>query len=278
MKSRLTTSVAIALLGLVATPAFAQDSGDWAGGYVGMYAGQVQDPDDGGDSILFDKNLDGNYGDTVLTSGGADAFSPGFCDGQAQGTAPASGCTGNDGGNELGVRAGYDWQSGDWVYGVVAEYGSNDTTDAVSAFSTTPARYTMIREIDGLFALRARVGFVFGADGANLIYGTGGFARAKIQNSFNTSNTANTFTNNGDTHANGSQFGVGYERRLNENFTIGLEYIATSLDDEEYRVRAQGPAAATNPFILTNPNGTDFRRSDDELDFDSVRLTLSYRF
>ena len=278
MKSLLSSSIAITLLSLSVAPAFAQSDGDWSRAYIGLYAGEVQDPDDGGDTILFDTNLDGNYGDTVRTSGGADAFSPGFCDGQAQGTTPASGCSGNSGGSEFGVRAGYDWQSGDWVYGLVAEYGSNDTTDAVSAFSVTPARYTMIREIDGVFAFRARVGFVFGEDSANLVYATGGFARASIKNSFNTSNTANTFTNTGDSHANGSQLGLGYERRLNDNFTVGIEYLATSLDDDEYRVRSQGPAPATNAFILVNPAGTDFRRSDDELDFDSIRLTATYRF
>ena len=83
MKSRITTSSAIALLGLSAAPAFAQS--DWSGAYIGLYAGQVSDPEDGGDSILFDRNLDGEFGDTVLTSGNANAFSPGFCDGQAQG-------------------------------------------------------------------------------------------------------------------------------------------------------------------------------------------------
>lgn len=277
MKSRLTTSVAIALLGLTAAPAFAE-SGDWAGGYVGIYAGQLSDPDDNGDRILFDTNLDGTYGDTVLTSTNANAFSPGFCDGQAQGPTPADGCDNNEGAGEYGVRGGYDWQSGDWVYGVVAEYGSNDTRDAVSAFSTTPARYTMKREIDDVLALRARVGFAFGEDGANLLYATGGYARASVKNSFNTSNGVNTFTNIGDSNASGTQLGLGYERRLNDNFTIGVEYLATSLDDGDYTVRSQGPAPATNPFILVNPAGTDFRRSDDDLDFDSFRITATYRF
>ncbi len=277
MKSRLAASLAIALLGSAAAPAFAQ-SGDWSGGYIGLYAGQVSDPDDGGDSILFDRDLDGNYGDTVLTAANANAFSPGFCDGQAQGPTPADGCNGNDGGSEFDGRVGYDWQSGDWVYGVLAEYGTNETTDSVSAFSTTPARYTMKREIDGVFALRARVGFAFGEDGANLLYATGGYARASIENSFNTSNGVNTFTNNGDSNASGTQLGLGYERRLNENLTLGFEYISTRLDDGDYRVRAQGPAPATNPFILANPNGTDFKRSDEDLDFDSFRITATYRF
>ena len=85
------------------------------------------------------------------------------------------------------------------------------------------------------------------------------------------------FTDNGDGNASGAQLGIGYERRIGA-FAVGVEYIRTQLSDDEYRVRAQGPAPATNPFILQNPNGTDFRRSDDDFDLDSVRLTATYRF
>ena len=82
---------------LAAAPAYAQSSGDWTGGYVGAYAGGVLDPDDGDDRILFDTNLDGNFNDTVQTALGADAFSPGSCNGVAQGPTPAAGCAGNNG-------------------------------------------------------------------------------------------------------------------------------------------------------------------------------------
>ena len=92
------------------------------------------------------------------------------------------------------------------------------------------------------------------------------------------SNTANTFTNTGDSDAEGAQYGVGYERRFGENVSLGVEYLITELTDDEYRVRAQGPAPATNPFILVNPQGTDFRRSDDRLDLDTLQLTLNIRF
>jgi outer membrane immunogenic protein len=52
----------------------------------------------------------------------------------------------------------------------------------------------------------------------------------------------------------------------------------TSLDDkDEYTVRAQGPAPATNPFILTNAAGTDLRRAD-QFRFHSLRVTAGYRF
>ena len=82
----------------------------------------------------------------------------------------------------------------------------------------------------------------------------------------------------GDSSAEGAQYGVGYERRIGESLSVGVEYLVTELTDDEFRVRAQGPAAATNPFLLVNPQGTDFRRADDDFDLGAVRLTASYRF
>ena len=40
----------------------------------------------------------------------------------------------------------------------------------------------------------------------------------------------------------------------------------------------QGTAPPTNPFLLVNANGTDFRRSDDRLELDTLQLTLNWRF
>ena len=267
-----------ALHACLSAPAFAQDAGDWAGGYLGVYGGQLMGSDDDGDFVDFDTNLDGSFGDTVRNVAGANAFSPGFCDGVAQDRTPAGGCAGNSSGADFGFRGGYDWQSGNWVYGVVAEYGMNDARDAVSAFSITPARYTLLRKIDGVFAVRARVGFSFGETGDNLFYGTAGYARASVENFFLTSNGVNTFSNNGDSDGTGWQAGLGYERKFTRNFSVGIEYLATRLDDGDYRVRSQGPAPATNAFILVNANGTDFRRSDDNFDLDTIRLTANFRF
>lgn len=278
--NRMSAALVGGLLVAAASLANAQDGkGSWNGGYVGAYAGIVDKPDnDENDRFLFDTNLDGNFNDTVRTGAGADAFSPGFCNGVAQTATPAGGCAENTGGADWGLRAGYDWQFDRFVVGVVGEYGLMDARDAVSAFSTTPARYSMLRKIDGIAALRARIGVVVGDDEANLVYATAGGARASIENTFATSNGVNTFTNNGDTDASGHQLGLGYERRFGQAFTVGVEYLRTELDDGDYRVRAAGPAPATNPFILQNPNGTDFRRSDTDIKLDSVRITASYRF
>jgi outer membrane immunogenic protein len=273
MRSILMTCITAALT-LAAAPAFSAE--DWNGFHAAVSFGAAGDVDDDSDRFQFDTNLDGTFNDNVNTAAGANAFAPGFCDGVANDRTPDAGCIGNSSDNEFSIRLGYDWQSGDWVYGLLAEYAEPEVVDAVSAFSVTPARYTMIREIDNTMAIRGRLGMVLGERG--LLYGTGGFARGSISNRFTTSNTVNSFANSGGSDADGTQIGFGYEHRLGTTFSLGLEYLLTSLDDEDYRVRAAGPAPATNPFILTNAAGTDFARSDDDLDFDSLRLTASYRF
>ena len=276
MKKLMATSLAAALLAATALPAAADD---WTGGYVGLYLGTQSDPDDNDDSVLFDTNLDGTFGDTVNTAAAVNAFSPGFCDGVAQDRTPAAGCADNSGGGDFGLRAGYDWDMGGFVWGVVGEWGLNDYRDGVSAFSTTPARYALLRKVDDVLALRLRAGFALGDDEDGLLYGTAGYAQANVENFFFTSNTANTFSTTGDSDADGWQAGIGYEHKFWDDFTIGLEYLYTKLDDDEFRVGvARGSAPATNPFVIVNPAGTDFARSDDEIELNSLRLTGSWRF
>lgn len=271
--TRLALPLALAL-SATAMPALAQDA--WTGGYVGLYAGVAGEPDDDDDRFLFDTNLDGAFDDTVRTAAGADAFSPGSCNGVAQGPTPGAGCRGNSGGGDYGLRAGYDRQFGRWVVGAVFDVGRNDVRDAVSSFSTTPARYTMLRKVDTIGALRARVGYAF--DDRQMAYATAGVARASIDTSFSTSNGVNTFVAGNDTDADGTQFGVGYERRFGTNWSVSAEVLMTMLEDDEFRVRAGGPAPATNPFVIRNPAGTDFRRSDEDFDFGTFRVALNWRF
>jgi opacity protein-like surface antigen len=270
--ARLAPALAVVLAATV-LPAAAQE---WTGGYVGIYAGVATEPDDDDDRLLFDTNLDGNFNDTVTTATGANAFSPGSCNGVAQGATPAAGCRDNSGGADYGLRAGYDWQFGQWVVGAVFDVGRNDVRDAVTSFSTTPANYVALRKVDTIGALRARVGYAF--DDVQMLYATAGVARASIDTSFTSSNTVNTFRETNDTDADGTQFGLGYERRVGTNWSLSAEYLMTMLEDDETRIRAQGPAPATNPFIRTNPNGTDFRRSDEDFDFGTFRAALNWRF
>lgn len=273
MKILLGATTALTLL--FAGAAQAQSS-DWTGFYVGAQAGYTHASSGKHETLRFDNNLDGTFNNQVNTSAGANAFSPGFCGGYAVGATPAAGCT-KDGRDEFefGARAGYDYQIGNFVIGAVGEVTRMQLRDSVSGFSTTPAAYTLTRKLRGVAAIRLRGGYALGD---NLIYATGGYVVGDYKRSFGTTNTANTFGLRGGDNPDGYQLGGGLERKIAPHVSVGLEYIYTRLSDNGYTVRAQGPAAATNPFILVNGSGTDFRRSNDNVNIHSVRVTASYRF
>jgi len=261
------------------TPALAQDSDPFDGIYVGGSVGAAVQPNDGGkSSILFDRDINGSFGDTVTTAAGANAFSTGFCGGAATSSAN-EGCQGDKDGIEYYGRVGIDSQNGPIVIGVMGEFGRPEIRDSVSAFSTTPASYTMTRTPDYTASIRGRLGFTPGPARSTLFYATGGALYGKVKNSFSTSNTANSFISNGNSDAWGFSGGGGVEQKIGSNFSVGLEYVYNELRDDENRIRVgAGTAPATNPFLLAGAGGTDFRRSDDKFRWHSLRFTAAFRF
>lgn len=264
---------------VLAVPAIAQDnrdpSQDFDGPYISIGGGASLQGSDRGETLVFDTDRDGTYGDTVNTAGGTDAFSPGFCNGAATGTANI-GCRNDKDGPEFFGRLGYDKRMGNFVLGAVVEGGRSVARDSVTGFSTTPASYTMSREADYQANARLRAGYTPG--GGALFYVTGGGAYARLDNKFTTTNTANSFADNGKTNAWGYTVGGGAELMVTNNIGIGLEYLYTDVKDKDYVVNVgPGTAPATNPFLL-NGGGTDIRRSDPHFRTHSVRGTLSYRF
>jgi outer membrane immunogenic protein len=272
-------TAALLLSATVATPAFAQDGErPFSGFYVGGSIGATIQPDNEGETILFDRDLNGTFGDTITTTAGANAFSPGFCAGAANTTTPAGGCESEDLSLEFSGRVGFDWQMDTLVVGLVGEVGTTDARSSVSAFSTTPANYTITREIDYLASLRARIGTAIAP--STLIYGTAGVAYAKLDNSFTTTNTVNSVTTSGEDDSWGYVLGIGAEQKMGRNVSIGVEYLYHQLEDDSFRARlgATATTPATNPFILGNPNGTDFRRSNDDFNLHSIRAVVNFRF
>jgi outer membrane immunogenic protein len=267
-----------------ASPAFAQDEADpgneFTGFYVGGSIGATLESDNDDETILFDRNLDGGFGDTVTTGSGANAFSTGFCGGGV-GTSPsvpAGGC--EEGGTELEFsgRVGFDFQAGSLVFGIVGEVGTTENSSSVTAFSTTPASYTFIREIEYLADVRGRVGVTVAP--RSLAYLTAGVSMAKLETSFITTNTANGVNRTGlDDEAVGFVVGLGAEQKLSRNISLGIEYLYREFDDES-RVRLvnSGTTPATNPFLLGNVNGTDFARSQSKFDLHSLRAVVNFRF
>lgn len=262
----------------LAMPAAAQDRPSWSGFYVGGQVG-YGNVDSDRPTVLFDTDRNGTFNDTVRTVAGANAFSPGFCGGSAYTPRAADGCDTVEGGIEGGAHVGFDLDLGGFVVGVVGEYDRHDQDDSVSAFSTTPASYTLTRSLRDSFGVRGRVGVP--VDSRTLIYGTGGVVRGSFRHSFSSSNTANSFAVT-DRRTNGWGFrvGGGLEHRLTDRFSIGGLYLYSSIKDEDGgRIDVtRGTAPATNPFILVNPNGTQFQRSDERFRSHSAKLTASFRF
>ena len=277
-KYALISTAALATV-LGAAPVLAQEPGDkgFSGFYIGGSVGAAVQPNDGAtSSILFDRDLNGTFGDTVTTSTGANAFSPGFCGGAATSSSPTA-CTKDKDGIEYMGRVGFDIQRGPIVFGIVGEGGRAEIRDSVSAFSTTPAFYTMTRDLRYNAGLRARLGYT--PNNTTLFYATGGGAYGRVRNSFTTSNTANSFTVSGNSDAWGYAAGGGVEQKIGKKFSIGLEYLYSDLNDNKGRVRVgTGTAPATNPFLLAGAGGTDFQRSDNRFRWHAIRAVATFRF
>lgn len=262
---------------LVAAPAFAQSTDDrpFDGPYVGATVGYDFQGNDVGEKISFDRNGDGRFGDNVATAGGANAFSPGFCDGRAQGVNRSSGCENDRSGIGYDARIGFDKQFGHIVVGAVLEGGKSEVKDFVSGFSTTPAYYAITTKVDYNGSARGRLGYAFNK---TLFYGTGGFAYARLGQRFETSNTANAFSASGGRNGYGYAAGGGVEQKIAKNVSFTVEYLRNDVKADRYVVHvAQGTAPVTNPFVLGGGT-TDLERSDRRLAWQSIRAGVNFRF
>lgn len=284
MQKTLISASALAIASL-SFPVMAQDSRDnhFDGPYISIVGDYSMQENDSDETLIFDTDRDGNYNDTVRTAPptSADAFSPGFCGGFAVGSRPGDTCTNDD--DDFGAygRIGLDQRYGNFVVGGLIEGGKSWASDSVTGFSTTPASYTLTREIDYEGAARLRAGYTPG--GGALFYVTGGGAYARLDNRFDTTNGFNSFSDNGKTNGWGWQAGGGAEVMLTDGLSLGVEYLYTSLKDDDFVV-AVGPNAdttdprnATNPFLI-NGGGTNITRGDEDFDRHAVRLTTSFRF
>ena len=271
-------------LGMVsfASAASAQDSqteGRFDGPYVSIFGGLNSAADSNDDGFDFDVDGDGEFDDDVVTVTGANAFSPGFCSGDP-GTSPTVVCSGNDHKIGYGARIGYDKRLGDGplVVGLLIEGERPRVREFTTGYSTTPASYTIERELDWTAAARARVGISPG-DGRGLFYATGGVGYAKIDRNFFTTNGANSFTPNDPDEWNlGWQAGGGAELLLTDNIGIGLEYLYSNYDDGDYVVTVgPGTAGPTNPFLL-GAGSTDLQLNDGDFDSHAFRASINVRF
>lgn len=282
MRMRFPAALTVGAVALFsASTAIAQENTEdqWTGPYIGGSFGLGAQGNNGGETLEFDTNRDGRFGDTVRNVLGHDTFATGFCRGQALGATPDT-CRSNKDGIEYFARAGYDKQMGNIVVGVMGEFGKANIRDSVSALSTSDFNYVYNREFDWQSSIRGRAGYA--AKGA-LFYVAGGPAYARINHSFSSSSPNNSFTLTGDRNVWGVTGGGGVEIKATRNISFGLEYMYSRYNDNDSRV-AVGPVPAgagspvENPFLIVDQSGSDIRRSDNRFDYHGIRATAAFRF
>jgi outer membrane immunogenic protein len=283
-KTRLLAATVLAATTLAA-PAFAQDAAPVSEGrdshfngvYIQGFGGYSAQNNDTSERLKFDTDGDGKYNNSVTTTTGANAFSPGFCTGKARGATRAAGCRSDRDGAEYGGRIGYDRRMGNFVVGGLIEGAKTEAKDAVSGYSTTPASYAIQREMDWSASARLRAGYTPG--GGALFYVTGGGSYAKLDHSFYTTNTANSFDEHRDSKGVwGWQAGGGTEIMVADHVSLGLEYLYNRYSDNKYNVEVgRGTAPVTNPFLLGSGT-TRLKNSDKNFDYHSLRATVGFRF
>ena len=237
----------------------------WAGGYFGITAGGGWGSFHPSTSTVFDPNgyFVGTGTVAALNSAGAQSIKP-------------TGFTG-------GLEAGYNWQSGNFVFGIEGDIESfrlrGGATNSAAYPCCAPAGLIVTSNAgtDWLATARIRLGF---AAGDWLFFGTGGAAFTNLKANFAFSDNCGQFAScNGPGGANGAEtaffsavktgyaVGGGVEKAIGRNWTVKAEYLYADFGS----VTGTGivPATGGGPQTLTH-------RFD--LKANIVRAGLNYRF
>ena len=277
MCKRTTSKTALAVaLGAVAFTAAAsaqgvrsQDVPDWNGFYVGGYVGSAWSDA----SIRTDA---GTYvpGSSYFTStANIDSINQ-----NGSGSINPDAFTG-------GVQIGANLKSGNWVFGLEADFGSfslKGTRGATNfVYPSLPANtYTMHASIDADWLLTARARLGWAIQPNMLIYVTGGLAMTNLRVSNSFSDDADSAGVGGGSHSQtmkGWTIGGGAELALSRAWSIKAEYLY--VDFGSLTVRSSvgcGPAATFDcSSVPVLPNA--FSTSAD-LSAHIARVGLNYKF
>jgi outer membrane immunogenic protein len=191
----------------------------------------------------------------------------------ALGTAPFSAGSSPDG-FIGGIQIGYNWQTGNFVWGLEADFQGTTLDETgvrgpltILGVPVPGSNSRMTTELDWFGTIRGRLGVTFMPE--LLAYVTGGFAYGDVTVSsrtrfvpgpmFTYAGSASS-TETGWTVGGGLEYGFG-------NWSAKVEYLYVSLSAPSHVAL---PLAANPPFRL--------RHSVGDLDLNIVRVGLNYRF
>ncbi|WP_119390467.1 outer membrane protein [Taklimakanibacter lacteus] len=120
-----------------------------------------------------------------------------------------------------GAQLGWNWQSGDWVFGIEGDISAVDWDSSAEDQIFAPGEVTL--EIDFLATIRGRVGW---AMDNTLLYVTGGVAF--LEGEFEDTEEGGS----ADVSATGGAIGGGLEWGMTENLSIKAEGLYLFFDDD----------------------------------------------
>jgi outer membrane immunogenic protein len=142
-------------------------------------------------------------------------------------------------GGFAGGTVGYNWQSGQIVYGLEADAAWSD----IGASAGVPGFVTANDKIRDMGTVRGRIGYTFNQI---LLYGTGGYAWA--DNRLNVTALGANFTES-KVHS-GWTAGAGVEVMVAPKWSVKAEYLYRSFSGETYFARAIPPGVATGDINI----------------------------
>jgi outer membrane immunogenic protein len=202
---------------------------DWTGAYIGAHVGYA-------------------WANTNVTE--LDNYSFSDLDGDTEFDFDSDGIIG-------GVFGGFNWQSGQFVYGVEADISASDIDNTVDNTMNPGTNESFTTNIDWFGTVRGRLGY---AVDRFLPYVTGGVAFGDIESSYNDPEDS-SFAVASET-VFGWTIGAGAEYALTDQWSLRAEYLYVDLEDSR------------GSFFA----GTDEYRYDFDNDLHVVRIGASYGF
>jgi outer membrane immunogenic protein len=116
-----------------------------------------------------------------------------------------------------GAQAGYNWQTGPWVFGIEGDLQGNGASDTFAPWKFSNPWFGTVR---------GRAGYALNNV---LLYGTAGLAFGEL--------TGQTFGSLSESHTNaGWTVGLGAEVGLAQNWSAKVEYLYVDLNDSNFTI------------------------------------------
>ncbi len=205
-KYLLVTAACVSSLAIGLASASADELGQWNGLYGGVHAGISHSGSSEATGSLGRFSLDGSFEHDPAILGGA--------------------------------QIGYNFQNGQFVFGLEADFSGTDLSSDSGALLDFPGFQvgTFTSEVDWFGTVRARAGVLL--DDNFLFYGTGGLAYGHVTNSIGFAIGRCPICLSGSESSNdvrvGYTVGAGVEAHVNNSVKVKLEYLYVDLGSGEF--------------------------------------------